>query len=58
MSTIGSTSSIISTVSNIINMVFDEKLQQALSQSFLEASEPLQHCENFFELLPVGQAKC
>ncbi|WP_267923353.1 hypothetical protein [Nostoc mirabile] len=39
---IASTSSIISTITSIINMVSDEKLQQALSQSFLEASEPLQ----------------
>ncbi|MEH2184462.1 hypothetical protein [Nostoc sp.] len=53
MSTIASTSSIISTVSSIIDMVDDEKLKQALSQSFLEASEPLQHCESFFELLPT-----
>lgn len=34
-------------------MVSDEKLKQALSQSFLEASEALQHCENFFDLLPT-----
>lgn len=46
-------SNIINTVNSIINTVSDEKLQQALSQSFGEASESLQHCEDFFELLPT-----
>ena len=48
-----SKSSILKTVTSIVNTVSDEKLQQALSQSFSEASESLQYCENFFELLPT-----
>ncbi len=47
------TSSILSTVTSIINMISDEKLHQTLSQSFSEASESLQQCENFFQLLPT-----
>jgi len=47
------TSNILNTVTSIINMVSDEKLHQALSQSFSEGSGSLQKCENFFELLPT-----
>jgi len=44
---------IINTINNVIGMVSDEKMQQALNESFAEASESLQHCENFFALLPT-----
>ena len=47
------TYTILSIVNNITNMISDEKLQQALSQSFSEEAESLQQVENFFELLPT-----